>query len=414
MKEYYYRCLDAIIDFIVPKGTRNLILNNRGHPVKNSIDTKKFKGRYEYIVCENLLGNMDDIQKELTKIHLWSKPETRLVVLYYNRIWEPILKLATLLGWRQKLREQNWLDTQDTMNLLQLAGWEVISERKWIFVPVDIPGLSTFINKWVAPLPWVNNFCLVTGVVARPAKKTIRDFTVSIVVPARNEKGNITKLISQCPVLGKKTELIFVEGYSRDGTWEEIQKQVKMHKSKVKIKAYRQKGIGKADAVRMGFNRATGEMLIIWDADMTVDAQDLRKFYDVLAKNQGEFANGSRLVYPMERLAMRNLNIIGNKLFSWLFTWILGQRFKDTLCGTKAIMAVNYQKIVKGRKFFGDFDPFGDFDLIFGAVKQNLKVVEIPVRYRERTYGKTNISRFTHGWLLLKMTTLAFRRFGVF
>ena len=149
---------------------------------------------------------------------------------------------------------------------------------------------------------------------------------------------------------------------------------------------------------------------MILDGDLTMPPEDLPKFYRALAENQGEFINGCRLVYPMEKQAMRFLNLLGNKFFSMVFTWLLNQRFKDTLCGTKALFRRDYERIQAGRAYFGDFDPFGDFDLIFGAVKQNLKVIEIPIRYRERTYGDTNIKRFKHGWLLLRMTLFAFRK----
>ena len=112
----------------------------------------------------------------------------------------------------------------------------------------------------------------------------------------------------------------------------------------------------------------------------------------------------------MEEKAMRFLNLLGNKFFSLMFSWLLDQRFKDTLCGTKVLFKSDYEQLKKGRKFFGEFDPFGDFDLIFGASKLNLKLVEIPIRYKERTYGMTNIRRFRHGLLLFKMCFFAFKK----
>jgi len=121
-------------------------------------------------------------------------------------------------------------------------------------------------------------------------------------------------------------------------------------------------------------------------------------------------AYGSRLVYPMEHEAMRYLNLLGNKFFSMAFSWLLGERIKDTLCGTKVLFRRDYECIAANRSYFGEFDPFGDFDLLFGASKLNLKILEVPIRYQERTYGETNIHRFTHGWLLLKMTVYGFFR----
>lgn len=314
------------------------------------------------------------------------------------------------MGWRKVINNQNWLDNKDISNLLELAGYEVITQQKRMLIPVNIPYISDAFNKWVAPLPIINSLCLTTWVIARfkPGKRT--EYSVSIVVPARNEEGNIKNIVASIPRFGKWQEVIFVEGHSKDRTWEAIKKLGNKRRG-VSIRAFKQTGIGKADAVRLGFSKAKGELLLILDADLTVDPRDLIKFYDVISANQGEFANGSRLIYPMEKQAMQTLNKFGNTIFSRLFTWILGQRFKDTLCGTKALLKKHYQKIVRYRSYFGDFDPFGDYDLIFGAVKQNLKVLEIPIRYRERTYGKTNISRFTHGWLLFKMTWFAFRKF---
>jgi glycosyltransferase involved in cell wall biosynthesis len=246
--------------------------------------------------------------------------------------------------------------------------------------------------------------------VARPIHlREIREFSTTILIPCRNEKGNIEAAIKRIPPFGAHQEIIFVDGHSTDGTREEIERVIKAYPDR-DIKLMIQDGQGKGDAVRKGFSVAKGEVLMILDADLTMPPEDLPKFYRALAENHGEFINGCRLVYPMERQAMRFLNLLGNKFFSMMFTWILNQRFKDTLCGTKVLFRKDYEKIQANRDYFGDFDPFGDFDLIFGAIKQNLKVVEVPIRYRERIYGRTNIRRFRHGWLLLKMTLFAYRK----
>jgi glycosyltransferase involved in cell wall biosynthesis len=217
--------------------------------------------------------------------------------------------------------------------------------------------------------------------------------------------------VSRTPRLGTHTELVFVDGNSTDGTPDEIERLIRTHPER-DIKLIRQGvGVGKGDAVRKGFAAATGDVLMILDADLTVAPEDLSRFYHALTQGHGEFINGSRMVYPVERQAMRFLNLLGNHFFSWAFTWILGQRFRDTLCGTKVIRAQDYARLAQGRSYFGDFDPFGDFDLILGAVKLNLKVCEVPIRYRARVYGETNISRFTHGLLLLRMTWIAARKF---
>lgn len=413
IQEYYYRDLKKLAAFVCG-GEKTLIINGKNYSQRKNLYAKS-ASRRRYVIWENVVGQMEDVQAELQLVKKYLKPDERMVIIYYNHLWEPILNLATLLGWRKKTSSLNWLETSDLENLLGLSGFEPISASKRLLIPADLGVVSKIINEWLAQLPIVNYFCLTTWITARlkPVKPT--DLSVSIIVPARNEEGNIPRIIKSLPKFGRRQEILFVEGHSRDNTWGEIQRQVTKYsgQNKLRVTAFKQRGVGKADAVRLGFAKATGEMLIILDADLTVDPNDLVKFYDGLRTGQGEFMNGSRLVYPMENQAMQTLNILGNKIFSLLFTWILGQKFKDTLCGTKALLRRDYPKIMAMRKFFGDFDPFGDYELIFGAVKQNFKVVEIPVRYRQRRYGKTNISRFTHGWLLLKMTWFAFLKFKV-
>lgn len=371
--------------------------------IKNIVKTNK--NRFLII---NTLSNERDIQNHFTKIRLKSNKNTRILVIYYNYIWEPILKIANILGLRNVKQEENWLDQKDIENLLSLADFEVITSQKRMLIPIYVPLVSELVNNYVGHIPLINNLCLTTYVIAKPKTNQHKKFSVSIIIPARNEEGNITKIPSSIPKFGKWQELIFVEGHSSDNTWSRLSELPKKF-SKLKIKIYKQRGKGKADAVRLGFKHAKGDILMIYDADRTVEPQDLKKFYNALAENRGDFINGSRLVYPMEKDAMRILNKIGNKLFSFLLTHILGQRFRDTLCGTKAFFKKDYWKF----KRFKD-DPFGDFELIFGAIENHLKVVEIPVRYKERVYGSTNISRFKHGLQLLKITWLAFKKFRAF
>jgi glycosyltransferase involved in cell wall biosynthesis len=230
-----------------------------------------------------------------------------------------------------------------------------------------------------------------------------------VIIPARNEAGNIPAAVARVPEMGSGTEIIFVEGHSRDDTWQQIQLAAAQAPHRA-IKIFQQTGIGKGDAVRMGFAAATGDILIILDADLTVPPEELPKFYEALVTGRTEFANGVRLVYPMEDEAMRFLNLCANKAFSLLFTWMLNQPVKDTLCGTKALSRRHYEKIVAQRAELGDFDPFGDFDLLFGAARLHLQIADIPIRYGERTYGTTNIHRWSHGWLLLRMVLFAARK----
>ena len=240
-------------------------------------------------------------------------------------------------------------------------------------------------------------------------KRAGDNISVSIIIPCRNERGNIEQAVKRLPHFGAHQEIIFVDGHSTDGTLEEI-KRVIAHYADHDIKLLEQEHSGKGDAVRKGFQEASGDVLMILDADLTVPPEELPVFYDVIASGLGDYVQGTRLVYPMDPGAMRFFNKLGNVAFSQLFTHLLGQPIKDTLCGTKVLWRRDYERICAGRAFFGDFDPFGDFDLIFGAAKLNLKIVEVPVRYRERVYGETNISRWKHGLLLLKMSGVAARK----
>jgi len=367
---------------------------------------------FEYVVMSDLVGHLHDIQQTLETARRMMTQRSRLIITYYNFIWEPILLLAEKLHLKTPQPHQNWVNTHDLQNLLDLANFEIIRSGYRLLLPKNIPILSWLFNTYLSQIPFLRKFCIVRFIVARPRVEGIHPnrFSVSIIIPARNERGNIEPAVQRIPKMGKKTEIIFVEGGSNDGTLDEIQRVVAAYKKKRSLSFCVQSGTGKANAVREGFARATGDILMILDADLTVAPEDLPKFYTALAANRGEFVNGSRLVYPMEKQAMRFLNLLGNKFFSMMFTYLLDQKFNDTLCGTKVLFRTDYEKLTANRSYFGEFDPFGDFDLIFGAAKQNLKIVEMPIRYAERTYGETNIQRWRHGLLLLKMVSVAARR----
>ena len=369
-------------------------------------------GKFDYVVLSDTIGYLDDIQKVFDNLHGVMEPHSRLVINFYNFVWEPIFCLAKWLGLKQNEPRQNWLSNADMINLLELSGYEIIHKEGFMLLPIYVPLLSELFNGFLAKLPLIKHLTVAQFVVARPIFPVGKDYnpSVSIVVPARNEAGNIDAAITRIPEMGEWTEIIFVEGGSSDNTWEEI-KKVKGKYPDKKVKITRQDGKGKGDAVRKGFQLAEGEILMILDADLTMPPEELPKFYKAIVENKGEFINGVRLVYPMEDQAMRLLNLYGNKFFSLIFTYILGQNYKDTLCGTKVLRKSDYEKIARNRNYFGEFDPYGDFDLIFGAAKLCLKTVQLPIKYRSRTYGETNISRFSGGWLLLKMSWTGFLKF---
>ncbi|MGB7581361.1 MAG: glycosyltransferase [Sedimentisphaerales bacterium] len=368
--------------------------------------------KFDYVLICNSLGEWKDIQQVLERIRPLTDDNTRIVVTYYNYLWEWVLRLGSSLGIRKPREHQNWLPPQDIANLLNLGNFDVIRTDSFVLLPKNIWLISALCNYILSLLPVFRMFNMVNLVIARRSAqpKSDSDLSVSVIVPCRNERGNIEDAAKRIPDMGRETEIIFVDGNSFDGTVDEIETQIKKHPER-KIRLIHQgTGRGKGDAVRKGFAAAAGDVLVIQDADLTAPPEDLPKFFAALRDGKGEYINGSRLVYPMEKEAMRFLNLLANKFFGALFSWLLGQRFRDTLCGTKMIRKSDYEIIAANRSYFGDFDPFGDFDLIFGAVKQNLKVAEVPVRYCARTYGETNISRFRHGWLLLKMSWIAFKK----
>lgn len=365
---------------------------------------------FDYVVMQDLLGHLDDIWLAFNGLKKVCTPKTRVIITAYNHLWEPLVKLAEMIGMKGPEPNHNWLTLQDIENLLYLNNFEVIRQGRRFLLPFHIPLLSDFINRYIAKLPGIRSLCLIQYIIAKPMPepKAPEQLSVSVMVPCRNEAGNMARLFEELPKLGRSTELVFVDGNSSDGTVEKINEAAAKH-PEVPVKVLLQGGaFGKADAVRKGFDACSGDVLMILDADLTVAPEDLKKFYAAIAEGKGEFINGSRLVYPMEKEAMRFLNKIGNKVFSLIFTWTLSQRIKDTLCGTKVLLKSNYEKIKAGRAYFGEFDPFGDFDLLFGASKLNLKITELPIRYRERKYGETKISRFRHGLLLFRMAFIAF------
>jgi SAM-dependent methyltransferase len=375
------------------------------------LEDLQIEEKFDYVVIDSTIGNVDDIQLAFKELHKVCKPETRLILVYYNYLWEPALKFAEAVGLRTRHLLQHWLPLDDIANLLYLNNFEVVKKGYRCLMPVWIPVLSSFFNKFLARLPFFGKLAVAEVIIARTMekRKPSEEVTCSVIIPCRNESGNIERAVQRTPEMGKHTELIFVEGRSADGTLEECERVKAAYPNK-DITVLVQDGKGKGDAVRKGFSHAKNDVLMILDADLTVCPEDLPKFFEAIVSGKGEFINGSRLVYQMEKEAMRLLNLLGNKFFSKAFTYILEQNIRDTLCGTKVLWKEDYENILAGRGYFGDFDPFGDFDLLFGAAKLNLKIVEIPVRYRERTYGRTQISRFRHGLLLFKMTFFALKK----
>ena len=389
-------------------------------------------GQFDYVIMSDLLGHLQDILQVLREMRKVSHENTKLLITYYNFVWEPVLRLAERLHCKMRQGYQNWLGKQDIRNLLYLTDFTINAEEVDVLIPKKL-FLGEFVNNRLAQTRLFKWACLLQYFVAQPQildKK--RTLTCSVVVPSRNERDNIEDCVRRIPDMGAHTEIIFVDGASTDGTEEKIREMIVRYDGKKDIRLVRQVSgspcqeqlcedrqhkkvtmlaLGKGDAVRKGFEQAKGDIVMILDSDLTVPPEDLPKFFNALADGKADFINGSRLVYPLENEAMPVVNYFGNKFFSLLFTWLLDQPIKDTLCGTKALFKKDYQRIKENRSYFGDFDPFGDFDLLFGAAKLGMKIVEMPVAYRRRTSGYTKVKVYKHGLLLLRMSVIAFRKF---
>jgi hypothetical protein len=439
---YYHRRLAEIYRFLIPPGSRVLEIGcARGdlldavspsygvgvdhslamicraqarHPRLNFIcadaDDLCINGPFDSVILSDLVNDLWDVERTFNEVARVSDSRTRIIINTYSRLWELPLSAAARLGLARPRLGQNWLAVPDIENLLRLSGFETISHWSEFMWPLRTPLLAPLMNRGLVKLWPLRHLGLANFIVARPVSSPAHEAapTVSVIVPARNEAGNIAAVFARTPELGGGTELIFVEGHSSDDTHGTIERAIAGSSRDAKL--LRQSGVGKGDAVRMGFEHAKADILMILDADLTVAPEELPRFYNALRANRGEFINGVRLVYPMEAHAMRFLNLLGNKFFSQAFSWMLGQPVKDTLCGTKVLWRRDYLRIARNRQHFGEFDPFGDFDLLFGAAKLNLKIVDMPIRYRERTYGTTNIQRWRHGRLLLAMLWFGARR----
>jgi ubiquinone/menaquinone biosynthesis C-methylase UbiE len=397
---------------MLDKGRKNYpnlaFINMDIHDIDRNRLPKELDNSFDFVILSDLVNELWDVLEALQGIRCLFTSNTRLLLNFHSHLWEKPAQFAQRCGFMTPRLEQNWLTLDDMKNLLDLAEFEVIRVFDEFLWPWPTPVVEPLCNRWLAklfPFCWL---CLTHFMVCRSSFSP-SSAKVSVIIPARNEAGNIKPAIERIPEMGSDTEIIFVEGNSTDGTWEMIQEIIPQYPQK-KIRAFRQDGHGKGDAVRIGFDSAGGDILMILDADLTVAPETLPQFYDIMISGKAEFVNGVRLVYPQDQQAMRFFNLLGNKFFSIAFSWLLGRNIKDTLCGTKVLRRENYMKIAANRGYFGDFDPFGDFDLLFGAAKLNLKIVDLPIRYRERVYGNTNISRWRDGWILIKMLIFAAHR----
>lgn len=393
---------------------RHPSLEFRVADIEDANSYKEFKAPFDFIIIGDTIGDMEDVLASLKNLHLLCSRITRIIISYHSPLWRPILRMGELWGGRMPSEASNWLSLDDISNLLTLADFDVIMREWRQIMPKRLFGIGILLNNYIGTLPFIRALSLRNYVVVRSLRQPEPDYSsCTVVIPARNEAGNIESAINRMPDICDDLEVIFVEGHSHDDTLKEMERVRDAYPDR-DIKILVQDGTGKGDAVRKGLAHARGDVLMILDADLTTPPEQLPKFFDVLKSGKGEFVNGSRLIYPMDDKAMRFLNSIANRIFPIIFSWLVNQRLSDTLCGTKAISRHHYLNLIVNRHYFGEFDPFGDFDLIFGASKMNLKVIEIPVRYTYRSYGETQISRFSHGAMLLRMVLFAFRKLKAF
>lgn len=402
---YLNKFIRDFINFIILSKASSIIINRKN--IKKIINNNN---HYDYIVLLNILEEEKDIQNLLDKIFIKLNANGRLIVIYRNYLHSFISGFIRSI-FKKTENDRNWLSTYDIKTFLNLTNLQVITRQPLLLTSICIPLITDFLNKLLLYFFPFNHLSLLHYLVARKTDINITDASVSIIIPTRNEAGNIEKNFQKLPVFGTKREIIFVEGHSKDKTKEKIKRCISKYSNILPFtfKLLKQIGKGKADAVRLGFSKATGDILMIYDADMSVKPDDLTKFYMALISDKGEFINGSRLIYPMRGKAMQFINILGNKIFSITYSWLLGQTIKDTLCGTKVLWRKDYLKIKRESKIFGKYDPFGDFDLLLGASRLNLKIMDLPVRYFERTYGATNIKRFINAFELARFSLYAIK-----
>ena len=433
---YYYRLLVRLFQHLVEPASRVLSINCETGFLLNAVSPKYGLGvdispemldaarisnpqftyhvafpeeyvsseKFDYIIVSNV-GDLVDVQKALSRLQAAAERHTRVLIYSYNHLWEPLVALAERLHLKNPKPEQNWLAEQDLVGILKLAGFEWLRTYRICLFPKFVPLLSGLANRVLAKLPLLDRLCMVEVLVARPIPKRLDPSSVkiSVIVPCKDERGNIEDAVKRIPDFGKPTEIIFCDDKSTDGTREEVRRMQTLYPNR-DIHLVEGPGICKSQNVWAGFRNATGDILAILDADLTVMPEELPYFIDAMTESGSDFVNGSRLVYPVPKAAMKSANMLGNKLFSIVFSYLMGQRIKDTLCGTKVLWRSDWERIQPMIGSWGVMDRWGDYELLFGAAKLNLRVVDQPVHYQERVYGATKMTRvFNNGLVMLRM-----------
>ncbi len=439
---YYYGCIKRMLRFIIEPNKRVLEVRcqtggllaslepsfgtgveisqklvdvaQRNHPdlhfVRADPEDVELGEKFDYVIFGHIFDTVD-ILAALQRVRDHCTQNTRVVIINYNYLWEPVLELASSIGLRSPYIEPNWVSAEDVNGFLALSGFTPLRTHRILLFPKYIPLISSFLNEFLAKLPGLRRFCMMEVIVARvkPVAHKESETSVSVIVPCRNEHGNIQPAVERIPDMGSHTEIIFCDDKSTDGTADEVRRMQELYPDR-DIRLLDGPGICKAENVWTGFRGAKGDVLMILDADLTVMPEELPFFFKAIVGNTGEFVNGSRLVYPVPKTAMKFFNQAGNRVFGMVFSYLLNQRFKDTLCGTKVLWRKDWQRIEKGLGSWGIRDLWGDYELIFGASKLHLEIVEMPVHYQERVYGVTKMTRvFWNGVRMLRICHSAWR-----
>lgn len=348
--------------------------------------------KFDYVIMSNLLDYLEDIWSVLGEAKKVLTSDGKIIITTVNPVWEPIFRLGQKLNLKTPDTARNFITNKDIINLLELGGFEIIKEGLGMALPKYIPVISRFFNFLMPELPGLRQLCVMQYIVAK-IKRPRRELSCSVIVPCHNEEGNVESLLRRTPKMGKFTELIVVDDGSTDRTAEKVNQEINRD-LEVKLISYKPNR-GKGHAVKVGFDNARGEVIMILDADMAVMPEELPRFFRLFEEGLADFVNGTRLIYPMEKKAMPIINYVGNKIFNLILSWLMEQRVSDTLCGTKALFKKDYKNIrMKDTSW-------GDFDLLVGAGKLCLKIREMPVHYKERTAGESKMKVFKHGWVLL-------------
>lgn len=362
--------------------------------------------KFDVIVVTDVLEIYSDIYLFLEKLNNLLEDNGKLILSSVNTRWGNLLKIAELLGLKSKTNNFSYIHLNKIEKISNGAGYDLIETITRQFIPFKFLYLGNIINKILELLLFYFKFGVKTYIVLRKISIREKSLSKTIIIPAKNEEGNLEELVSRIPKF-ENCEIIFSIGESSDRTLE-VSKKIIDKNSDFNIKLIEQSKNGKANAVWEAIALSSGDVLAILDSDLSVDPETLKDFFKIIESNSADFVNGTRLVYEMEKGSMRIINKLGNRVFQYLIGKIINEDLTDSLCGTKVFKKDLIKKIFWWQDNFNLKDPFGDFDLIFAASYTGQKILEYPIHYRTRKYGTTQISRFRDGFKLVKYLSKSF------